>query len=64
MGKIRDIFKKIRDIKGIFHAKIRTIKDRNVTDLKEAEYLKKKKGGENSQSCAKKIFRNQIIMIV
>ena len=37
MGKIRDIFKKIRE-KGIFHAKIRTIKDRNVIDLKEAEY--------------------------
>ena len=38
MGKTRDLFKKIRDTKGIFHAKIRTIKDSNVIDLKEAEY--------------------------
>ena len=37
MGKTRDFFKKIRDIKGIFHAKMGTIKDRNSIDLKEAE---------------------------
>jgi len=37
MGKTRDLFKKIRDIKGIFHAKIGSIKDRNGTDLTEAE---------------------------
>ena len=38
MGKIRDLFKKIRDTKGMFHAKMGTIKDRNSTDLTEAEY--------------------------
>ena len=41
MGKTRDHFKKIRDIKGIFYAKIGTIKDRNSTDLTEAEGIKK-----------------------
>ena len=41
MGKIRDLFKKIRDIKGTFHAKIGTIKDRNGMDLTEAEDIKK-----------------------
>ena len=40
IGKTRDVFKKIRDIKGIFHAKISTIKDRNGTDLTEAENIK------------------------
>ena len=42
MGKTRDLFKKIRDTKGIFHAKMGTIKDRNGTDLTEAEDIKKK----------------------
>ena len=42
MGKTRDLFKKIRDTKGIFHAKIGTIKDSNGMDLKEAEDIKKK----------------------
>ena len=37
MGKIRDLFKKIRDTKGTFHAKMGTIKDRNSMDLTEAE---------------------------
>ena len=41
MGKIRDLFKKIRDIKGTFHAKIGTIKDRNGMGLTEAEDIKK-----------------------
>ena len=40
MGKIGDLFKKTRDIKGIFHAKIGTIKDRNGMDLTEAEDIK------------------------
>ena len=40
MGKTRDIFKKIRDTKGIFHAKMSTIKDRNGMDLTEAEDIK------------------------
>ena len=42
MGKTRDLFKKIRDIKGIFHAKMGTIKDRNGIDLTEAEGIKKR----------------------
>ena len=41
MGKIRDLFKKIRDTKGTFHAKMGTIKDRNGMDLIEAEDIKK-----------------------
>ena len=42
MGKSRDLFKKIRDTKGTFHAKLGTIKDRNVMDLTEAEDIKKR----------------------
>ena len=42
MGKIRDLFKKIRDTKGIFQAKIGSIKDRNGRDLTEAEDIKKR----------------------
>ena len=42
MGKTRDLFKKIRDTKGTFHAKMDTIKDRNGTDLTEAEDIKKR----------------------
>ena len=42
MGKTRDLFKKIRDTKGTFHAKMSSIKDRNCTDLTEAEYIKKR----------------------
>ena len=42
MGKTRDPFKKIRDTKGTFHAKMVTIKDRNVRDLTEAEDIKKR----------------------
>ena len=42
MGKTRDLFKKIRDIKGTFHAKMGTIKDRNGRDLTEAEAMKKR----------------------
>ena len=41
MGKTRDLFKKIRHTKGIFHAKIGSIKDRNGMDLKEAEDIKR-----------------------
>ena len=46
MGKTRDLFKKIRDIKGIFHAKMGLIKDRNGMDLTEAEILRR--GGKNT----------------
>ena len=42
MGKTRDLFKKIRDTKGTFHAKMGTIKDRNSMDLTEAEDIKKR----------------------
>ena len=42
MRKTRDLFKKIRDTKGTFHAKMGTIKDRNGMDLTEAEYIKKR----------------------
>ena len=42
MGKSRDLFKKIRDTKGTFHAKMGSIKDRNCMDLKEAEDMKKR----------------------
>ena len=42
MGKIRDLFKKIRDTKEIFHAKKDSLKDRNTIDLTEAENIKKK----------------------
>ena len=42
MGKTRDFFKKIRDIKGTFHAKMDSVKDRNSMDLTEAEDIKKR----------------------
>ena len=63
MGKTRDLFKKIRDTKGIFHAKMGSIKDRNGMDLREAEILRR--GGRNTQqNCTKKIFMTQITMMV
>ena len=43
MGKTRDLFKKIRDTKGIFHAKMGSIKERNGMDLTEAEDMKKRR---------------------
>ena len=59
-GKTRDLFKKIRDTKGIFHAKMGTVKDINGMDLTEAEDIKKR--CKNTQkNCAKKIFTTQII---
>ena len=42
MGKTRDLFKKMRDTKGTFHAKMGSIKDRNGVDVKEAEEIKKR----------------------
>ena len=63
MGKTRDLFKKIRDTKGIFHAKMGSIKDRNGMDLTEAEDIKKR--CKNTQkNCTKKIFTTQIITMV
>ena len=63
MEKTRDLFKKIKDTKGTFHAKMGTIKNRNGTDLTEAEDIKR--GGRNTQkNCTKKIFMTKIIMMV
>ena len=58
MGKTRDLFKKIRDTKGIFHAKMATVKDRNDMDLTEAEDIKKR--WQNTQNYTKKIIMTQI----
>ena len=60
MGKTRDLFKKIRDTKGTFHAKMSSIKDRNGRDLTETEDIKK----NTQKNCTKKIFMTQIIMMV
>ena len=63
MGKTRDLFKKIGDTKGTFHAKMGLIKNRNGMDLTEAEILRR--GGKNTQeNCTKKIFMTQIITMV
>ena len=62
MGKTRNLFKKIRDTKGTFHAKIGTMKDRNGMDLIEAEDIKKR--CKNTQNYTKKIFMTQITMMV
>ena len=63
MGKTRDLFKKTRDTKGTFHARMTTIKDRNAMDLREAEDIKK--GGKNTQkNYTKKILMTQITTMV
>ena len=58
MGMARDLFKKMRDTKGIFHPKMGSIKDRNGMDLKKQKILRR--GGKNTQNCTKKIFMTQI----
>ena len=63
MGKTTDFFKKIRDTKGTFHAKIGSIKDRNSMDPKEAEDIKKR-WQEYRGELSKKILMTQITMIV
>ena len=63
MGKTRDLFKKIRDTKGTFHAKMCAIKDRNGTDLTEAEDIKKR-WQEYREELYKKIFTTQIILMM
>ena len=60
MGKTRDLFKKIRDPKGTFHAKIGSIKDRNDMDQTEAEDIKKR-WQEYTEELYRKIFMTQII---
>ena len=74
MGKTRDLFKKIRDTRETFHAKMGSIKDRNGMDLTEAEDIKKStqkntqknctKYKNTEKNCTKKIFTTQIIMMV
>ena len=59
MGTTRDLFKKIRDTKGTFHAKMGTIKDRNGMDLTEAEDIRKR-WQEYTENYTKKIFMTQI----
>ena len=63
MGKTRDLFMKIRDTKGTFHAKMGSIKDRNGMDLTEAEDIKKR-WQEYTEELYKKIFTTQIIMMM
>ena len=63
MGKTRDLFKKITDTKGTFHAKMGSIKDRKGMDLTEAEDIKKR-WQEYTENCTKKTFMTQIIMMV
>ena len=64
MGKTRDLFKKTRDTKGTFHAKMGTIKDRNGMDLTEAEDIKARGGKNTQKKYTKMIFTSQIITIV
>ena len=64
MGKTRDLFKKIRDIKGTFQAKMGLIKDRNGMDLTEAEDIKKILRRDIKKNCTKKMFTTQIIRMV
>ena len=63
MGKTRDLFKKIRDTKGTFHAKMGVIKTEMVWTKQEQKILRR--GGKNTQkNCTKKIFTTQIITMV
>ena len=63
MGKTRYLFKKIRDTKGTFHAKMISIKDKNGMDLTEAQGIKKR-WQEYTEELYKKIFLNQTTMMV
>ena len=63
MRKTRDLFKKIRDTKGTFHAKMGSIKDRNSMDLTEAEDIKKR-WHEYTEGLYKKILLTKIIPMV
>ena len=63
MGKTRDLFKKIRDTKGTFHAKMGSMKDRKVWIYQKQKILRR--GGKNTQkNCTKKIFMTQMIMMM
>ena len=63
MGKTKDLFKKIRDTKRIFHAKMGTIKDRNILDLTEAEVIKKR-WQEYTKELYKKMLMTEIMMMM
>ena len=63
MRKNRDLFKKIGDVKGAFHAKMGTIKDRNGMDLTEGEEIKKR-WQEYTKDYIKKVLMTQITMMV
>ena len=63
MGKTRDLFKKIRNTKGIFPTKMGSIKDRNDMDLTEAEDIKKR-WQQYTEELYKKIFTTQMITMV
>ena len=61
--KSRDLFKKIRDTKGIFHGKMGSLKDRNCMDLTEAEDIKNR-WQEYTEELYKKIFKTKITMMM
>ena len=63
MGKTRDVFKKIRDTKRTFHAKMDSIKYRNGMDLTEAEDINKS-WQDYTEELTKKIFKTQIITVI
>ena len=63
MGKTRELFKKIRDTKGTFHAKMGLIKDRNGMAVQKQKIVRR--GGKNTQkNCTKKTFKTKIITMV
>ena len=63
MGKVRDLFKKIRDTKGTFHVKMASIRTEMVWTKQKQKILRR--GGKNIQkNCKEKIFTTQIIMMV
>ena len=63
IGKTRDLFKKVRNTKGTFHAKMGSVKDRNGMDLTEAEDIKKR-WQEYTKNCTKKIYMTKINTMV
>ena len=64
MGKTRDLFKKIRDIKGTFHAKVGSIQDRNGMNLIEAEEIIRKSSKNTQKKYTKKIFMALVTTMV
>ena len=64
MGKTRDLFKKIAHIKGTFHAKMVSIKNRNGMDLKKKQKILRKGGKNTQKNCIKKIFTTQMSTMV